>query len=150
MGKEDGPRALQILDLRTHKQTQLPGSEGLFSPRWSPDGRYIAAISLDQRRLLLFDVATRSWRTLADTTVADPVWASDSKAIFFHASSADMQPIYRASISDGRLEQIANLSDFSGGDTEDYFFCGLTIDNVPIVRSRTGTGNLYTVNLDSQ
>jgi Tol biopolymer transport system component/DNA-binding winged helix-turn-helix (wHTH) protein len=150
MGKEDGPRALQILDLRTHKQTQLPGSEGLFSPRWSPDGRHIAAISLDQRRLLLFDVATRSWRTLADTTVADPVWASDSKAIFFHASSADMQPIYRASISDGRLEQIANLSDFSGGDTEDYFFCGLTIDNVPIVRLRTGTGNLYTVNLDSQ
>jgi Tol biopolymer transport system component len=53
MGKEDGPRALQILDLRTHKQTQLPGSEGLFSPRRSPDGRYIAAISLDQRRLLL-------------------------------------------------------------------------------------------------
>jgi hypothetical protein len=67
-----------------------------------------------------------------------------------HASSADLQPIYRAAISDGRLEQIANLSDFSGGDTEDYFFCGLTIDNVPIVRSRTGTGNLYTVNLDSQ
>ncbi|WP_158793124.1 winged helix-turn-helix domain-containing protein [Granulicella sp. L60] len=148
MGKEDGLRALQILDLRTHAQSIVPGSEGLFSPRWSPDGQYIAAISLDQRKLLLFHVATQTWKTIADTTVADPVWATDSKAIFFHASSADMQPIYRVSIPDGRLEQIANLSDFSGGDTEDYFFCGLTFDNIPIVRSRTSTGNLYTLDLD--
>jgi hypothetical protein len=36
-----------------------------------------------------------------------------------------MQPIYRVSISDGLLEQTANLSDFSGGDTEGRFFCGL-------------------------
>jgi Tol biopolymer transport system component/DNA-binding winged helix-turn-helix (wHTH) protein len=148
MGKEDGPRALQILDLRTKTLSIVPESEGLFSPRWSPDGRYIAAISLDQRKLLLFDTVTHIWRTIAETTVADPVWSSDSKAIFFHASSAAMQPIYRASISDGKLEQIANLASFSGGDTEDYFFCGLTPDNVPIVRSRTRTGNLYTLNLD--
>jgi len=148
MGKEDGPRALQILDLRTRVQSTVPGSDGLFSPRWSPDGRYIAAISLDQRRLLLFDTVAHSWRTLAETTVADPVWSADSKAIFFHASLAEMQPIYRVSIPDGRLEQIANLSSFSGGDTADYFFCGLSPENVPIVRSRTHTGNLYTLDLD--
>jgi len=148
MGKEDGPRALQILDLRTQAQSTVPGSDGLFSPRWSPDGRYIAAISLDQRRLLLFDTVTHVWRTIAETTVADPVWSADSKAIFFHASLAEMQPIYRVSIPDGRLEQIANLASFSGGDTADYFFCGLNPDNVPIVRSRTRTGNLYTLDLD--
>src|SRR6202021_3788989 len=97
-GKEDGPRALQILDLRTHKQTQLPGSEGLFSPRWSPDGRYIAAISLDQRRLMLYDVADRTWRLLAETSVADPVWSSDSKAIYIHAFMSPTQPIYRVDV----------------------------------------------------
>jgi Tol biopolymer transport system component/DNA-binding winged helix-turn-helix (wHTH) protein len=148
MGKEDGPRAIQIFDLRTRALSMVPGSEGWFSPRWSPDGRYIAAISLDQRKLSLFDTVLQTWRTIAETTVADPVWSSDSKAIFFHASSAEMQPIYRASIPDGRLEQIANLSNFSGGDTEDYFFCGLTPESVPIVRSRTRTGNLYTLDLD--
>lgn len=148
MGGEDGPRALQILDLRTKIKSTIPGSDGLFSPRWSPDGRYIAAISLDQRKLLLFDTYTRAWKTIAETTVADPVWSADSKAIFFHASLAEMQPIYRVSIPDGRLEQIANLASFSGGDTADYFFCGLSPDNVPIVRSRTRTGNIYTLNLD--
>jgi Tol biopolymer transport system component/DNA-binding winged helix-turn-helix (wHTH) protein len=148
MGKEDGPRAIQILDLHTRALSTVPGSEGWFSPRWSPDGRYIAAISLDQRKLSLFDTTLHTWRTIADTTVADPVWSSDSKAIFFHASSAEMQPIYRVSILGGRLEQVANLSNFSGEDTEDYFFCGLTLEDVPIVRSRTRTGNLYTLDLD--
>ena len=148
MGKEDGPRALQILNLRTETQSTVPSSDGLFSPRWSPDGRYIAAVSLDQRRLLLYDTVTHAWRTLAETTVADPIWSADSKAIFFHASLAEMQPIYRVSIPDSRLEQIATLASFSGGDTADYFFCGLSPNNVLIVRSRTRTGNLYTLDLD--
>lgn len=49
MGKEEGSRRLEMLDLRTGTVSPIPGSEGVFSPRWSPDGRYIAAISLDQR-----------------------------------------------------------------------------------------------------
>jgi len=150
MGKEDGPRALEMLDLRTQKVSMLPGSDGLFSPRWSPDGRFIAALSLDQRKLVLFDTTTQTWRTIAEATAADPVWASDSKSIFFHASQAEGQPIYRASVVDGKLEQIANITSFSGGATADSFFCGLTPDNAPIVRSRTGTGDVYSLDLDER
>lgn len=150
MGKEDGPRALEMLDLRTQKVSMLPGSDGLFSPRWSPDGRFIAALSLDQRKLVLFDTVAQTWRTLAEATAADPVWASDSKTIFFHASQAEGQPIYRASVLDGRLEQIANITSFSGGATADSFFCGLTPENAPIVRSRTGTGDVYSLDLDER
>lgn len=148
MGKEEGSRTLELLDLRTGAVSPMLDSEGLFSPRWSPDGRYIAAISLDQRKLVLFDTTSRIWRTLAETTVADPVWSFDSGAIYFQASLAEMQPLYRLSIPDGRLEQIANLQSFISGDTTDYFFCGLTRENVPIVRSRTGVGNLYSLDLD--
>ena len=44
----------------------LPGSEELFSPRWSPDGRYIAAIAVgSQDRLLLFDFTTKRWTELS-------------------------------------------------------------------------------------
>jgi Tol biopolymer transport system component/DNA-binding winged helix-turn-helix (wHTH) protein len=150
MGKEEGPRGLEVLDLKTGSVTPVPGSEGLFSPRWSPNGRYIAAITLDQSRLMLFDTETQSWKILAETSVADPVWSGDSRAIYFHASLAEMQPIYRISIPEGRLEQIASLSNFAVGGTADYFFCGITPDNVPIVRSRTATGNLYSVDLDAK
>lgn len=150
MGKESGPRAIQILDLRTHAVTTLPGSEGLFSPRWSPDGRYIAAISFDQRKLMLFNVATKTWRQLADTSVADPVWSSDSSAIYIHAFMAPSQPIYRVDVASGHLEEIADLASFRSGDAADYFFSGITPDNVPLVRARYSTGNLYSLDLDGR
>ncbi len=148
MGKEEGPRALQILDLRNHAVTTIPGSDGLFSPRWSPSGRYIAALSLDQRKLVVLDTLLGSWHTVAEDTAADPVWTSDSRYIIFHAAQAQGQPIYRASASDWKLERLADLRSVNGGETADYFFCGLTPDNLPIVRARTGTGDVYAMDLD--
>ena len=150
MGKENGPRNLQILNLTTHQITQVPGSDGLFSPRWSPDGRYIAALTLDQRRLLLYDGTAHSWTTIATTSVADPVWSADGKAIYIHAFMVDTQPIYRVSVPDGHLDEVANLSAFRAGDTADYFFVGITPDNLPLVRARTSTGNLYSLDMDKR
>jgi len=150
MGKESGSRAIQILDLRIHAVTPVPGSEGLFSPRWSPDGRYIAAISLDQRRLMLFDIAARTWRLLAETSVADPVWSADSKAIYIHAFMSPTQPIYRVDALSGQLEQVAGLANLRSAETADYFFCGITPDNVPLVRARSSTANLYSLDLDGK
>ena len=42
---------VNILDLRTHKVSVVPGSEGLYSAHWSPDGRYIAAHAVRWSRL---------------------------------------------------------------------------------------------------
>ncbi len=149
MGKEDGPRALQIVDLGTGTIIPVPASQGLFSPRWSPDGKYIAALSLDQRKLLLFTVATQQWRSLSENTAADPVWSSDSQFLFFHAAQAEGQPLYRIRIANGNVEQVASLASFPNGATASYFFCGLTEDNQPIVRALSRTGDIYSVDLDS-
>ncbi len=147
MGKESDARTLSILDLRSNQTQPVPDSENLFSPRWSPDGKYIAALSLDQRSVRLFTVATRSWTTLQVPSGADPVWASDSHALYLHASLDRGQPIDRISIPDGRVQEIVRLADAPASDAVDYVFGGLTQDNLPLVRARTFTGNIYSLDL---
>ena len=61
----------------------LPGSEGLLSPRWSPDGRYIAATTMDSQKLLLFDTGTKKWNELAHVAVGYLCWSKDSKYLYF-------------------------------------------------------------------
>src|SRR5208337_4082364 len=53
--------AIYIVDLAIHQVSVVPGSEALFSPRWSPDGRHLAALSLNSTKLLLFDFKTQKW-----------------------------------------------------------------------------------------
>jgi Tol biopolymer transport system component/DNA-binding winged helix-turn-helix (wHTH) protein len=58
--------AIQILDLGSRCVWAIPGSENLFAPRWSPDGQHLAAVSMDNKRLMLFDFTTRKWTQLVD------------------------------------------------------------------------------------
>jgi Tol biopolymer transport system component/DNA-binding winged helix-turn-helix (wHTH) protein len=147
MGKEAGARTLSLLNLRTNRTETIPGSENLFSPRWSPDGHYIAALSLDQRSVRLLNVATGLWTTLPVPSGADPVWSSDSRFLFVHASLDPGQPIDRVSIPDGHVQEFVRLADSPASDAVDFVFGGLTRDNVPLVRSRVFTGNFYSLDL---
>ena len=38
---------VQLLDMNTHQRSTVPGSTGLYSSRWSPDGRYIVAMNFN-------------------------------------------------------------------------------------------------------
>lgn len=149
MGQGNTPRSIEILDLATNRISDVANSQGLFSPRWSPDGRYIAALTLDQQKVMLYEVATQKWKTLAVTSAADPVWASDSKAIYVHAYMAPSDPICRIDVATGRVEKIASLGDFPAGTISRYFFSGLQLDNAPVVHAETDSSNLYSVDLDN-
>ena len=148
MGKENDVHAIQIVHLDTMKTETVPGSEGMFSPRWSPDGRWIAALSLNQKSLDLYDVARQQWKELARTSAADPIWSADSKSVYVHAFLEDRQPIIRIGVPDGEVHIVADLSAFHDRATINYFFGGLTPANQPLVQPRIGTGNLYTLDLN--
>ena len=63
---------------------------------------------------------------------------------------ADKQPIFRIAVPGGQLQVVASTDDFHAGKPANYFFGGMTPDNMPLVQPRVGTGNLYRLDLNGQ
>ena len=147
MAEASQPKAIYLVDLATKAMTKLPGSDGLFSPRWSADGKYIAALSIDQKKLMLFDVATKTWRLLTEQNIADPVWSQDDSAIFFHDFAQADQPIYKVAVKTGKVERMADLHDLRSANVIDYRFAGLAPGDVPLVSARMSAANIYAADL---
>jgi Tol biopolymer transport system component/DNA-binding winged helix-turn-helix (wHTH) protein len=124
------PKDIRILDLTTNKVSILPDSTGMFSPRWSPNGRYIAAMTLDQHRLMVFDRDTSKWSTLADGILHNPVWSRDGKDLYFQDLQEDGVPILRVSVADRRVERICDRN--VSGSADSILFWGLAPDGEPI------------------
>ena len=148
MSPEKERRAIYGVDIASHKVTEIPGSAGLFSPRLSPDGRYIAAIGLQQRSLMLFDRSANAWRVLTTHSVADPQWSHDSTAIYFQDNLESGRPIYRIDVRNGALEQVARLDSLRPLSARDYRLIALAPGDLPVVSAWTSNVNLYSIDLD--
>jgi Tol biopolymer transport system component len=107
--KED---ALHIIDLKTRQVTGIPGSAGLFSPRWSPDGRFILAITADYDKLVLYSVADHKWEDLIKARTAYPDWSKDGKNVYYTNPFNREAPFDRVRVSDHKLERLVNLTDY--------------------------------------
>jgi len=101
--------SIHLLDLNTHEVSTIPGSQGLFSPRWSPDGRYIVAMSPDFTTLKLFDFRTKRWVTwLTEPAGAFsyPIWSADSKSLYFDDQVTDEESIRRVKVGEDHPERV--------------------------------------------
>ena len=103
---------IEILDLNSHTTNVVPGSQNLFSPRWSPNGRYVAALSPDFTKVVLFDYKTRKWSLWLSEpagAVSYPVWSADSKYLYFDDSVSDEESIRRIKVGENRAERVFKL-----------------------------------------
>ena len=131
---------IYLLNLNTHERLTLPGSKGLFSPRWSPDGHYIAALTADGGTLRLFEVATQKWVELARLPIGYPNWSRDSKFIFFDTDGKE-PAFYRVRISDRKVEQLVSLTNIRRTGT--FVWTGLALDDSPLLLRDAGTDEIY-------
>ena len=144
----DPSSAIHILDVATRQVSDLPGSKGLYSPRWSPDGRYVSAFSADSKTLLLFDMQTQKWTELANGSLSWLNWSHDSQYVYvldFRGKDA----VVRIRISDHQPEQVVDLRNFNtvgryGG------WLALTPDDSPLILHDTGTQDVYSVDWQAQ
>ena len=99
------------IDVKTRQISQVPGSKGVFAPRWSPDGRYIVAIGANNDQLMLYDVKNQTWRQMdaGKNTFGYLTWSPDSSTVYFDTILSGDSGFYRVRISDSKVEKIADL-----------------------------------------
>jgi eukaryotic-like serine/threonine-protein kinase len=143
----DPSSAIHVLDVASRRVSNLPGSQGLYSPRWSPDGRYVSAFSADSKTLLLFDFQTKKWSELASGSLSWLNWSHDAQYVYvldFRGKNA----VVRIRISDRKAEQVVDLKDFVTAGR--YGGClALTPDDAPLLLRDTGSQDVYSVDWEA-
>jgi Tol biopolymer transport system component len=141
---------IKILDVANRKVRTFPNSEGLCRPRWSPNGRYLAAISRSAERLMLFDFQAQKWTEAAKTVVNSPAWSRDSKYIYFDNYPVQNDPaVLRLRLSDRKIEQVLSLKDIRRAAGYPQVWSGIDIDGSPLIVRDIGTQEIYALDWDA-
>jgi Tol biopolymer transport system component len=143
-GQPEGTEVIRIYDFRQNSWSALPGSEELWRARWSPDGRYIAALTIRGQRLRLFDRRTGTWRRLDADHINSPTWSRDSRYIYYDTEGGTYS-LRRVRIADGRVEELTSLASFSRAA---YWWSGLAMDDAPILLRDIGAIEIYALDVE--
>lgn len=146
-----GKWGIAIFDFETQKASVLPGSKQLFSPRWSPDGRYIAALNLDSTKLEVLDLKSGTWSDWITEpgSIGFPNWSRDSKYVYYDHSLGSVITYRRARVGNTHSEQVADLENlrlYSAPPA--YGWSGLAPDGSPVFARDLSTDEIYALDLD--
>jgi Tol biopolymer transport system component/DNA-binding winged helix-turn-helix (wHTH) protein len=143
---------IRILDISTKQSKTVPGSQGMFSPRWSPDGNYLVALSDDMKQLLLYSFASHHWQPLAlpkseGARVGEPHWSHDSRYLYFESIP---YKVYKLSIPGGQPELVVSLAGtdtaYPGMPWGGWF--GLTPDEHLLMMLDRGVDEIYALDVE--
>jgi WD40 repeat protein len=137
--------------MKTRKASSLPGSTGLFSPRWSPDGHYLAAISAEgSHKLMLYDFKTQKWSEwLADAdNVNYPAWSADSRYIFYDSFATDNPKCHRIKLGEHHPEDVFSLTGLRRYLGVWGAWSGQTPDNSRLFARDVSTQDIYALDVD--
>jgi Tol biopolymer transport system component len=145
-GGSDPKSVIRILDLGSHRVSTLPGSLGLFSPRWSPDGHLIAAVPANSTNLHIFNIKTQQWSVPYKGVVAYHTWSKDGHSIYF-MNFQDNPGVFRVHMPDGTAERIVDLKSFhyTGNDG---MWMGLDPTDAPLFLRDLGSQDVYALTLE--
>ena len=144
-----GSAKIMLLDLKTRALTQVVGSQGICCPRWSPDGRYVVALSADNQKLMLLDLATQKWRQLADKmgTLGYMTWSQDSKYIGFDTSFTNDPGFFRVRMADGQIGRVVSLKNIRRFFPQWGEWSGMAPDGSPLVVRDISTQEIYALDV---
>jgi Tol biopolymer transport system component len=144
---------IYTIDLMTKRVSPLPGSSGFVSPRWSPDGKHIAAITMAHRTLMLFDLSTQKWTEAFGSEMAWEQWSHDGRYIYFqdmHNPAQELRNrVVRLRLSDGKIENIIDVQNVGRLTTGSFgAWFGLAPDDSLLFARDISTQEIYALEVD--
>jgi len=152
------PQAIHILDLKSHRLSELPGSNGLFSPRWSSNGSIIAitvpflpsAQTGSQPppvNVMRYDPGDEKWKEICATAfMAYPSFSRNGKDIYFSDSQGGF---FRFDVVSRKIEKVAGINPPVAMKQDAFWYwTGLTPDDSPMFLRDTSTREIYALDLD--
>jgi len=148
----DESSQIGLLNLETHDISKLPGSDRVCCARWSPDGRYIIALTAPVQRLTLYDVRNNKWHLL-DTKEAFRggflAWSHDSAYIYFDCHVGEETRFCRWNLNHQKLEPLFDFKKlpqrFMGMWLVSWL--GLGPDDTPLFSRDVSTQEIYALDL---
>jgi len=148
-GGSAGEYDIVQVDLQTKQVTKLPGSTGLYAPRWSPDGRYISAFTADNAKLMLYEVRAGKWSELASAKAMQyPNWSPDSKYVYYEDNGGGPE-LDRVNIADHKKERLVGLKDVPRVllSISTAPWNGVAPDGSPLIMRDVGNREVYSLEL---
>lgn len=139
---------LRVLDLASGESALIAGSKGLLVPRCSPDGRFIAAMTLDAMGMKVLDMKSGAWSNLDTGSVAFPEWSHDSRYIYYLQWKGDAA-LARMHPGDPQPERIADVTTehFTGFYTS---WMSLDSTDTPLLLRDMGSDEIYALTLEGR
>jgi len=142
------PPDIRILDLETNRLTKLMGSDGLIEPRWSADGRYIAALNPEKKQVFLYDCKKDNWSVLAEANFPVTLrWSPSGDALYYQDTDEVEQSIFRVPMATRETERVVRLGDLLSSGVMRCIFTGLSPDGSVYVTVDHGDVDVYAVDL---
>jgi Tol biopolymer transport system component len=136
---------IRVFDIETRQVSVFPGSQNLYSPRWSPDSQHLVALSSDNKKLLLYDLMAKKWAVWITGfgIISTPAWSRDGKYIYFDNQSGEHPGYYRVKVGQTRPEFLVDLKDLHRS-----WWSGITPDGSPIFSRDISTDEIYALDLE--
>jgi Tol biopolymer transport system component/DNA-binding winged helix-turn-helix (wHTH) protein len=139
---------LRVLERDSSKVETLPDSQGLVQPRWSPDGKFIAAINSKTHDILLYALATKKWSVLAESTNAQGMrWSADSNYVYYQEMADTEQSVYRVRLGRALPEKVVGFKDDLGSMASQCHFTGVAPDGSIYATVDRGGTDIYALDL---
>ncbi|HYM07898.1 MAG TPA: protein kinase [Terriglobales bacterium] len=132
---------LRLVDLTTKKVSDIPGSEDLWVPSGSPDGRYLTAVSADMKHTKIFDVKSGQWSSLFEEIVPNNLFSHDGKFVYYEDTNA---VVHRIDLANRKSETVMSLKNLSRPALP-YWpqWLGLAPDDSILAMRNAGTHEIY-------